>query len=213
MKASCIVFLLIIFISSANAEDVEDDEEQDNQRISIYLHPGALYYAFMVGSIPTIVNAAPIYFYLLYLTVEIPLSLSNSLIIQPSLLYNEHNGNTYMANESNGNSIENMFRLGSGIGYRHFVNGKGDGLYLQVMSDFFYYSIKEEEESAYKKDFYADLLGYVGYSWKKSRLSIFSDIGIGVVSPSNDLSREVVTPGLWKNSITFDANFGIGLSF
>jgi len=189
MKAYCIVFLLIIFISSANAED---SEGQDNQRISIYLHPVSFYLSFLSDNT-----------FLFYLTVEIPLNLSSSLIIQPSFLYEEHNRS----------SIERMFRSGSGLGYRHFVNGKGDGLYLQAMSDIFYYSIKEEEESAYKKDFYADLLGYVGYSWKKSRSSIFIDAGVGVVSPSNDLSREVVMLGLWENLITFDANFGIGISF
>jgi hypothetical protein len=200
------IFLLIIFISGANAED---NKEQNNQKISIYLHPYSFILTWMLHQW-TIAGTDPIPFYRIYLTVEIPLSLSNSLIIQPSLWYSESSGHTHI--EYNGKLIDKMFRLGPGIGFRHFVNGKGDGLYLQAMNDIHYYSIKELDESAYKKGFYADLLGYLGYSWKISGLSVFSDIGIGFIYPVNNSSREVII-GFYRKPLTFDFNAGVGFSF
>jgi len=212
-KSLIFAFLLIIFVSNANA-------------VSIYLHPGS-YFFMAFGAKFDLFPAEPDehrddFCHLIYLTVEIPLNLSNSLIIQPSLLYSENTIGTYMSNHKIvGRSIEETYRLGSGIGYRHFLNGEGDGLYLQAMSDIHYYSIKLRQENAdkevsstdVKKGFYADLLGYIGYSWKISPVSIFLDTGVGVVSPDKDSSRESVMFGLWKNFITYDANFGIGISF
>ncbi|MDR1829285.1 MAG: hypothetical protein LBQ76_00780 [Candidatus Fibromonas sp.] len=204
-KSLVFVFLLIIFISNANAED---SKEQNHQKISIYLHPHSFILTWMLHQI-TIFGTDPIPFYRIYLTFEIPLNLSNSLIIQPSLWYSESPGSTHI--EYNGKLIDKMFRLGPGIGFRHFVSGNGKGLYFQAMSDIHYYSIKELDEISYKKGFYADLLGYLGYSWKFSRLSIFSDIGVGIIYPVNNSSREVII-GLYKKPLTFDINFGIGLS-
>jgi len=166
------------------------------------------------------------FYHLIYLTIEIPLNLSNSLIIQPSLLYSENATGTFSEYKAGTfrfvrRTIEEKSRFGSGIGYRHFLNGKGDGFYLQAMGDIFYYSIKVKQENAdkevsygdVKKDFYADLLGYVGYSWKISHCSIFLDTGVGIVAADKDSRSENVMLGLWKNPITFDVNFGMGISF
>jgi len=215
MKTSCkaFIFLLIIFISSANAEY---NNKQNNQRISIYLHPASLFMADLVQNINIVGDADTIPIYVTYLTFEIPLSLSNSLIIQPSLWYIE---GTWYYNENEIVKVDNLFRLGSGIGVRHFVNRKGDGLYLQAMGNIHYYSIKELDESIYnnkdfyyKKGFYADLLGYLGYSWKYSFFSIFQDIGIGIIFPIDNPSYKV-TVGAYKKPFTVDANLGIGFSF
>ncbi|MDR2595264.1 MAG: hypothetical protein LBC87_10900 [Fibromonadaceae bacterium] len=219
MKTSCkslaLIFLLIIFISDANAKY---NKEQNNQRISIYLHPASLYMAYVVNNINIVdtgdADSTPIY--VAYLTFEIPLSLSNSLIIQPSLWYVE---GTWYYNKNEIVKVDKLLRLGSGIGFRHFVNGKGDGLYLQAMGNVNYYSIKELNENIYnnkdfyyKKGFYADLLGYLGYSWKYSFFSIFSDIGIGIIFPIDNPSYKAIVGG-YKKPFTFDMNLGIGFSF
>ncbi|MDR1812986.1 MAG: hypothetical protein LBQ87_09195 [Candidatus Fibromonas sp.] len=203
-KSLVFIFLLVIFISGANAEG---NEEQNNKKISIYLHPCSFVFNWALYH-NRIAGIDPISFYMIYFTFEIPLNISNSLIILPSLWYTESSGSTYL--EKDGKLIDKMFRLGPGIGFRHFVNGKGDGLYLQAMSNIHYYSIKELDENLYKS-FYADLLGYLGYSWKISGLSVFSDIGIGIIYPVNNSSRKVIY-GLYKKPLTFDINFGIGLS-
>ena len=138
---------------------------------------------------------------MIYSTVKIPFNLSNSLIIQPSLWYGE-------------SSKGDIFRLGSGIGFRHFVNGKGDGWYLQAMSSIHYYSKEELSDSIYEKGFYADLLGYLGYSWKISVISMFLDTGIGFTTPVNRSSREFALGTLgYKRPLVFDMNLGMGFSF
>jgi hypothetical protein len=204
------IFLLILFISDANAEG---DNEQDNQKISIYLHPNSFFCVWMF-TYNSIAGMDPAPFYAIYLTVEVPLNLSNSLIIQPSLLYYESSGTTYITH--NEKLIEKMFRLGPGIGFRHFLNGKGDDLrlYLQAMSNIHYYSIKELDPSIYKKGFYTDLLGYLGFSRKRKIFGLsvctFSDIGVGIVYPTNNSSPVIF--GLYKKFLTIDANMGIGFS-
>jgi len=88
------------------------------------------------------------------------------------------------------------------------------------MSNVHHYSIKESDwlnskGFYYKKGYYADLLGYIGYSlnsWTFSRFKIFSDIGIGTIFPFNNPSYKVLV-GAYKKPFTFDANLGIGLSF
>ncbi|MCL1955988.1 MAG: hypothetical protein FWF63_01575 [Fibromonadales bacterium] len=214
-KSLAFIFLLIIFISDANAKY---NKEQNNQKISIYGHPASLYMAYVVKNINIVdtgdgspdEDQSPIY--TAYLTVEIPLSLRYSLIIQPSLWYVE--GGWYSA-DNEILYVDKLFRLGSGIGLRHFVNGKGDGLYLQPMSSVHYYSIKEsynDKDFYYKKGYYADLLGYLGYSWKYSFFSIFSDIGIGTIFPFGNSSYKVLVGG-YNKPFTFDMNLGIGFSF
>jgi len=211
MKTSCkaFVFLLIIFISSANAKDSKE----------FYLHPTSSIYAWLKTPFNCISfdgdKEYPFPFYMIYLTFEIPLNLSNSLIIQPSLWYNKSVNKTYIL-DAHG-LVFKLFRLGSGIGLRHFVKEIGKGLYLQAMSSVHYYSV-EESYNEDLKGYYADLLGYLGYSWKFSRLSIFFDIGIigiGTIYPtdnSSDNPSEVITAGYTK-PFTVDANLGIGFSF
>jgi len=218
-KSLAFIFLLIIFISGAYAED---NEGQNNKKITVYLHPSASYFMWAGHRIVSdIIDADPIEFYVGYLTVEIPLSLRYSLIIQPSLWYHKNSSdNTYIVygEDTNEKIVDKLFRLGSGIGVRHFVNGKGDGLYFQAMSSVHHYSIKEENSLNskgfyYKKGYYADLLGYLGYSfssWVFPSLKIFSDIGIGTIFPTNNPS---VVVGAYKKPFTFDMNLGMGFSF
>jgi len=225
-KSLAFIFLLIIFISSANAED---NEEQNNKKISIYLHPFSFFLidTWENGWSNSLFDDKP-HIFIAYLTIKIPLSLSNSLIIQPSFWNRSGPFLDTFGHEDDDEilRLDDLSRLGLGIGLRHFVNGKGDGLYFQAMSNVYHYSITEWNRSTYNnalfsykkinfyynKGYYADLLGYLGYSWKYSHFSMFSDIGIGTIYPINNSNYELMV-GVYKKPFTFDMNLGIGLSF
>jgi hypothetical protein len=203
------VILLVISISDINAQ--ETAEEHENTRMSIYFHP------FSLSSVSAI-----------YSTIEIPLNLNNSVIINPSFLYKTNTNLLWLLMYPDGNYF---FRLGSGIGLRSFLFGKGEGLYLQAMLGTYYvskkqtkYSYIDEEialesmDSGYASDgeiendreiekrfFYFDVFSYVGYSWKFSGITIFADIGYGgipIVYTEKDIFFTLP-----------DINIGIGIPF
>jgi len=181
---ACIIS--IICISNVNAQ--EQTEVQDNTKVSVYIHPVSILFNTWVS------NA-------IYSTIEIPFSLSNSLIIKPSFFRE--------------NTDRNIFKLGSDIGMRHYLNGKGKGFYLQEQIGIFYYKLNRNiddcsldalpGEYEYECDsdvFYMlpfpqipikylwfDAMSYFGYSWKFSYISIFADVGFGVVLGINDNSN------------------------
>jgi len=224
-KSLAFIFLLIIFISDANAKY---NREQNNKKISIYGHPFSSLFigVWENGWSNSLFDDKPNIF-IAYLTIEIPLSLSNSLIIQPSFWSRSGPFLDRFGHEDDDEKLrlDELFRLGLGIGLRHFVNRKGDGLYFQAMSNVYHYSITEWNRSTYdntlfskkinfyyNKGYYADLLGYIGYSWKYSHFSIFSDIGIGTIFPFGNSSYKVLV-GAYKKPLVFDSNLGIGFSF
>jgi hypothetical protein len=199
---ACII-LSVICISNVNAQ--EQTKEQDNTKISVYIHPASL----LINILPS--NA-------IYSTIEIPFSLSNSLIIKPGFLRD--------------NTDNKMFKLGSDIGMRHYLSGRGEGFYLQEQIGIFYYKTNHFDDCScdalpgeyececsdtffYLLPFHAvpikylwfDAMGYLGYSWKFSYISIFIDVGIGVVLGINDE----------QNSLYFsplpDINIGVGIPF
>lgn len=213
-KFFIIAFLFVIFVNQANAEVNED-------KVSVYLHPTMFSIAFPAlelfvmdckyneekNNTNYIKCGDRISFFLnlmLYSTIEIPINLSNSFIIQPSLWL-----------------MWEMSRVGSGFGIRHFLNGKGDGWYLQAMSSFYRYSYLagsdfHTNEDVFKKGFYADLLGYVGYSFKKFKEEnsrVFLDFGIGTLYPSKNIDKinGAYVDKPFKN-LLIDVNFGAGFS-
>jgi hypothetical protein len=193
------IYILLI-ISNANAQE----QNEDNTKVSVYIHPTSLLFN------TWFTNA-------IYSTVEIPLSLSNSLIIKPSFLREDLD--------------RSIFRLGSDIGIRHYLNGKGKGFYLQEQIGIFYYKLNRDDDCScdvqsgececsdtfgfflpfpsvpLKNYLWFDVMGYFGYSWKFSYISIFADVGIGVVMGINDKS----------NSLSFyplpDINIGLRVPF
>ena len=203
---ACII-LSIICISSVNAE--EQTEEQDNTKVSVYIHPVSILFNTWVS------NA-------IYSTIEIPFSLSNSLIIKPSFLRE--------------NTDRNIFRLGSDIGMRHYLSGKGEGFYLQEQIGIFYYKsnrvddcscdVGGEYECECSDTFFFmlpfplipinylwfDAMGYFGYSWKFSYVSIFADVGIGVVMGINNKSNALSFYPLPDINIGLRVPFGSGKS-
>ena len=192
MKTFIYFVLLIISISYANEQKTA--VEQDNARVSIYLHPFSTYVS---------IRSIPYGEAMLYLTAEVPFSLSNSLIIRPSLFNSK-------------DVRRDIFRLGSDIGFRHHLFRNGEGLYLQGQIGIFYYKhniyVYDDQlgfedffhfYKAPRKTLWLDVMGYVGYSLKFSRVSIFTDIGIGKV-----MGMSVKNGHLWP-----DMNLAIGIPF
>jgi len=188
--------LLIISIPYANTQEAA--VEQNNTRVSVYLHPVTMYYALL--------ELSPI-----YLTVEIPFSLYNSLVIRPSYLNISH-------------GEEEAFRLGSDFGFRYYLTGKGEGLYLQGQMGVFYFRdnlcccacgvpfVYPEPfyftMSISSKSLWLDAMGYIGYSLKFSNVSIFIDAGFGPMLLITKFVRKELDEGL-----LLDLNIGIGIPF
>ncbi|MDR2594190.1 MAG: hypothetical protein LBC87_05405 [Fibromonadaceae bacterium] len=180
--------LLIISISYANEQ--EDAVEHNNTRVSVYLHPASLLFFSNTIDVTAV-----------YSTVEVPFSLSNSFTIRPSLL----------------GARKGIFRLGSDFGLRYYLTGKGEGLYLQGQMGIFYYrrniytgptffnsdddcdaDCNENDHELVSNPLWFDFMGYIGHSLKFSHVSVFIDVGIGVL---------MGFPG-WP-----DFNIGIGIPF
>jgi len=193
-----LICLLIISTSYANTQE-EQIAENDNARVSVYLHP--------VSTLLGIAGFSPI-----YLTVEIPFSLYNSLIIRPSYL-----------NLSNFDG-DKIFRIGSDFGYRYYLTGKGENLYLQGQMGLFYFRGDDHYTSCYyedgcddvdanlipffsvpnyRKSLWLDAMGYIGFSFKY----VFIDVGIGLIMVINP-ERVKLFDELWP-----DLNIGIGIPF
>jgi hypothetical protein len=206
MKNLACPMLLCAFLCSAS---FANEDLKTNQRISVYLHPFTL-----IGS--AICNLATDELpFLLYLTGEIPLNKFNSLIVNPSMLKGG------LARD------EEIFRLGSGIGIRHFVNREAQGLYLQLMGNYHYFLNLKLRDKMTGDEFVsgsgsiADILGYIGYSVKFPRISLFSDFGIGYgrnnikkknfSEYSDDYDWRLADYG--KTGFSFDINIGVGIPF
>jgi hypothetical protein len=168
-------------------ENVANPSVLDYKKISVYLHPITLLFG---------ANAKML---LLYSTIEIPLSLYNAPIIKPSLWNNE-----------------DLLRIGSDFGFRHYLAGKGDGLYLQPQAGLFYFSATNWSGSIVDLDdengngklsekkrsgAWFDGMLYLGNAYKFTYISIYSDTGIGYGC------------SLGICSLIWDANIGIGVSF
>ncbi|MDR0516122.1 MAG: hypothetical protein LBH25_03670 [Fibromonadaceae bacterium] len=189
MRVFICFVLLIISISYANTQ--ETAIEQNNTRVSVYLHPIHTFYFGNMYDTPPI-----------YSTIEIPFSLSNSLIIRPSFLSND-----------DGTAL----RLGSDIGFRHYLFENGEGLYLQRQMGIFY--IRRNDSYALSsnnpldilpnKSLWLDLMCYAGYSLKYSHVSMFIDVGFGVVLGIN---TKTGSAKLFYDLLP-DFNIGIGVPF
>jgi len=191
-----VAFLFLAFFTanaSLNPIDMEevsrekaiaDPSAMDYTKVSVYMHPVTL----LVG--------ANVKLLLLYSTIEIPMSLYNAPIIKPSVW--------------NGPSFT---RVGSDIGFRHYLAGRGEGMYLQPQVGLFYLSAKnwtfnfdydkDDDLIGYKKisgTWYDGML-YLGRAYKFAYISIYSDGGIGYGC------------ALGGCSLIFDANIGLGISF
>jgi hypothetical protein len=189
MRVFCksIAFLFFFFFT-ANAYsqpfDMESvDLKKKNTEILVYLHPVAL----LVGA-----NSKMLLF---YSTIEVPLSLYNAPIIKPSLWQGQE-----------------LTRVGSDFGFRHYLAGRGEGLYLQPQAGAFYFSAKnwswsrdldKKNNDEYKRSSgtWFDGMLYLGNAYKFTYISIYSDTGIGYSCALGDCA------------LIYDVNIGLGISF
>jgi len=184
----------------------KEEDYQKNLRVSAYLHPfslfwGAAYDMFMFTS-----------------TVEVPLSLSNSVIIQPTVWLGSSDGYIDDLVE-----YEKLRRVGTGIGMRHYAADKGQGFYLQALAGLYYFSAEsiseKESEDEYRdfleittwtkvKGWVGELIFYVGASHKWQNISLFYEGGLGFGYDGTDTYQMGYT-----NRLVANFNLGIGLPF
>jgi len=173
-----------------------------NQKTSVYLHPVSLITSFVRYAVEDL------YLPRLNLTGEFPFSKSNALIVTPSL----------WAEGSMEDDTE-LFMIGSGIGIRRFINGNADGFYLQLMPSVFYLKIDDKIDYAYNLN--VDVLGYIGYSVKYSKINLFFDIGMGyglshqLSISDKDFLKDKSYFRIFRlgteNDLSYDINIGIGI--
>ena len=174
----------------------------DDRRTLIYLHP----FSFIPAAIGLLNHSGePVI--LLYSTVAVPISLSNSLVVRPSLW-----------NNTKTTDGDGTFRVGSDIGFRYYYYGKFNSttltfarLYLQAQAGVFYYSTMNswagDDIPDGKKENYIwlDVMGYLGCSFENFYgLRTFVDIGIG----RRNNKDYVFTFN--NSSFIFDINIGFG---
>jgi len=207
MKNSGNAILLVFFLTLfANAEQEKD--YQENLRTVAYLHPaslflGAAYNMFMLTS-----------------TIESPLSLSNSIIIQPTIWLGSSNG--YIAEVV---EYENLRRLGIGMGIRQYATDKGSGFYLQAMASAYYtyaesisYKENYEGSSSYPlkgittwkkvRGVLGEFMLYIGSAHKWQNTSFFYEGGLGFGYDGTDTFQIG-----YINMLVANFNLGIGMPF
>ena len=208
------IFLTIVIFVTVNNFCFSQEEEQetvnkrDNMITAVHIHPWTV----VSAAISTGRNKYNI-FSTLYipLTIEKPLSLSNSLIIKPSFWANADwvvgvNETEYgfLTIDHGGKRNYRFYRFGSDIGIRHYPSGNGEGFYLQAQSGMFIRSNHSEWNG--KSRIRYDIMGYWGASQKEE--GWFFEIGIGYGN-SNPFFRD--NPFFKKHPMIFDFNIGFRL--
>ena len=194
-----IAVALLILSSNSFAE-----EEDSNQKIALYIHPGSL----IISTFTSVVVREPNFY--VELTGEIPLGKYASLVLVPS------------AEKLNFSIVEDtkLLKAGSGIGVRLFPNGKTDGFYFQLMPGMYYVRENWERDWGHIKNkrsgIYADALGYLGYALKFPSFSAFFDIGAGLAysklsGTSRSYDGKVSDCDYKEIDPAVDIHFGIGV--
>jgi len=166
---------------------INPESYQKNLRTAFYLHP-----------LPLFIGAASNMF-MFNSTVEIPLNLSNSVVVMPSAWLGNSDGYVEVFDAV---KYEKLIRIGSGIGMRRYARDRGQGFYLQAIASAYYISAKslshkenspEEEEkgdssyiwepkiTTYKniKGVVCDLIFYIGATHKWQNIGFFYEGGLG----------------------------------
>jgi len=188
-------------LAAAKVEDY-----QRNLRVSAYLHPFSLFYG------------AAYDMFMFTSTIEIPLSLSNSVIVQPAVWLGSSDG--YINDDV---EYEKLRRVGTGIGMRRYATDKGQGFYLQALASAYYLSAESisqrESEDEFLdfqeittwtkvKGWVGELIFYVGASHKWQNISLFYEGGLGFgYDGTNTYQMGYI------NRLVANFNMGIGLPF
>lgn len=176
-------------------KEYNPEDYKKNLRTVVYLHP-----------VPFIFGAARNMF-MFSATIEVPMSLSNSVIIQPTIWQGSSDGYipdvvklVFLSKDEV--KYENLRRKGGGIGLRHYVLDKGEGFYLQLISSAYYLSagsisLKEDCEGGgclkddsrtYSLSTWTKVKGWIGelmfyagatHKWQSISLSYEGGLGFG----------------------------------
>jgi len=186
------------------------EDYQKNLRMTAYLHPlsffyGAAYNMLMFTS-----------------TIEKPLNLSKSVIIQPTVWLGSSDG--YIGDIV---EYEKLTRLGGGIGIRQYAVNKGQGFYLQAIASAYYISANgishkegdgDEDYGRYPRDkittwanvksVLGELMLYVGSAHKWQNLNFFFEGGFGLGYDGTDTFKMG-----YINKLAANFNLGLGIPF
>jgi len=184
---------------------------QKNLRVVAYLHPFSLFYGAAYNML--MFNA----------TIEKPLSLSHSVIIQPVAWFGSSDG--YISDIV---KYEKLKRAGGGIGMRRYMFDKGYGFYLQAIASAYYFSA---DSIFYKKDNWEDdgweeiyspnikywtkvkgmvgeVMFYAGAAHKWQNINLFYEGGLGF---GYDWTHTFQVG--YINRLAANFNIGVGLPF
>ncbi|GBU25830.1 hypothetical protein R83H12_02489 [Fibrobacteria bacterium R8-3-H12] len=190
--------------SIAIACEQKKADYQKNLRVAAYLHPLSLFY----GAAYNMLMFAS--------TIEKPLNLSKSVIIQPTIWLGSSDGYIHDVVE-----YEKLIKLGTGIGIRQYATDKGSGFYLQAIASAYYTSA---ESLQYKEENYWDgykikswtkvkcvlgeLMLYIGRAHKWQNISFFYEGGLGLGYDGTDTFKIG-----YINKLASNFNLGMGVPF
>lgn len=184
--------LSVLFLALlANAEE---PDYQKNLRVMAYWHPISFFYG------------AACNMFMLNSTIEVPLSLSNSVVIQPAVWLGTSDGEILNV------EYEKLIRVGSGIGMRRYATDRGYGFYLQAMANAYFIHAKKidgSEMPIWKKDVMGavgELMLYMGLSHKWQRVSFFYEVGMGFGFDGTETEQVG-----YINKLATSVNIGIGI--
>ena len=210
------IHVLIAFFAITVFAQQQEMPQESSYNSSVYLHPVTV--VTLIGGLASLAVENLYIPLLLSFTGEIPLSGRYALIVNPSI------GWMYETEENPGKSIG----IGSAVGIRRFINGNADGLYLQLMPNVRYFKsenfkTKDGEKIPTSSGINTDILGYIGYSIKYSKIHWFFDFGIGygyshhfsANEKYNELTEGDTNIRFFgigtKNGLSFDINIGVGI--
>ena len=214
------IVLAMAFTSVSAEVSNTDIPLNTNQKTSVYLHPVRLITGFVENAFP----------FMFYLTGEFPFNERYALIVDPFLM-------TKKSTYTTARDYNEVFAIGSGIGIRRFVNGNADGFYLQLIPNISYWEMTDhwedwigtgqdgkaeyEDKAGDASAINVDVLGYIGYSIKYSKINLFFDIGIGYgfthyLSRSEDYPDDYgqiirIHKVGFANGLSIDINIGVGI--
>ena len=196
--------------SIAKTCEQEKPDYQKNLRMVAYLNPFQLFYGAAYNML------------MFTATIEKPLNLSNSVVVQPTVWLGNSAG--YIAGVV---EYENLKRAGLGVGVRRYIEDKGYGSYLQAIASAYYISagsISYKEDDGEDDDTYysppnintwtkvkgvvGELMFYVGIVHKWQNISFFYEGGLGFGYDGTDTFQMG-----YINKLAANFNVGIGIPF
>jgi len=186
----------------------EKPDYQKNLRMVAYLHPLPL---FLGGAYNMLMFTS---------TIEKPLSLSNSVIIQPTIWYGS--SDDYVADVV---EYEDFTKLGIGIGIRQYLVNKGSGFYLQAIASVYRTSAERiqyrEKSDNHQPNGYeirtwiiekglilTEIMFYIGSAHKWQNINLFYEGGLGLGYDGTNVFKMG-----YINKLAINFNLGIGIPF